>query len=253
MLRLAGLLALAATLGLAQSGLEVPRLGFVRDSGNRVRPLYGIAGNFVVGQALVEGAISVASSDRWGLAKLERQVILLDTGGLVRARWEAPDGEALFAFTAAGEPALAYFSRTGELFRITRDALAPLGICAEPVLAVGVQDGERATLIVRREQGLALRRMHLATGEIEQETLVAPEAELAMLMPGGLTIYTRGAELCMQDGASRRCVPLPAAAEAFNQLNGRWVEIILTGAAGRMALRVDEETPALYRLPEIKQ
>lgn len=251
MLRLGALLMMAAAWGAAQSRLEAPWLGLLDDSAGALRPLYGVAGNFVPGEALVQGAISVACTERWALVKLERQVILMEAGGSVRARWEAPPGEALFAFTAEGDPALVYFSQTGELNGIGPEAPAPLAL-KDPPVAVGSLDQERAVLIVRREQGLMWQTLRLASGQVEQESLLAPEGGPAVLLPGPLVVYAQGAELRVQAGGGERRLRLPWPAERLRQLSDRWVEIVPSGAAGRMALRVDEESLTLYRLPEVK-
>jgi len=254
MVRPGVLLALAALWAPAQSRLEAPRVGFVLDWENRLRPLYGIAGNFVLGEAVAAGVISAASSTRATLIKLERELVLLDAHGAVRMRWEAPPGGALFAFTPAGEPALVYFSETGELCRIAAgQALAPLWTSRDWLIAVGKPDDGRAALIVRSERGLVLRTLHLASGQLEQESLLALDAGPAVLLPDGLAVYARGPELCVKGrDESERCVSLPTPAEALGQLNQDWVEIVLTAGAGRMALRVGTGSLALYGLPEVK-
>ena len=65
---IAGMIALAPS-GMSQSGLTPPRIGFVRDAAGNVRPLFGISGNFWLGEKVAAGALSVASSGSFSILK----------------------------------------------------------------------------------------------------------------------------------------------------------------------------------------
>jgi hypothetical protein len=54
-------LALMAVAGglLAQSGIQPPLAGFIHDSAGLLRPVYGMAGNFILGKPIVRRAIAM--------------------------------------------------------------------------------------------------------------------------------------------------------------------------------------------------
>lgn len=117
----------------AQS-LSAPRVGFMLDRSHYVRPVFGMAGNFILGEAVAGYGeiLSFAFSGKSGLAKTESQLLLLDGGAAITQAFDAPPGEALFAFHADGTPAYCYFEATGELDRIGPDGLVPLEKFALP-------------------------------------------------------------------------------------------------------------------------
>lgn len=248
------LLAWAAAWAFPQLRLQPPRLGVVQDPEGRLLSVYGLSGNVFLGEPLLTGVVTAASSSRWTMAKLETELVLLDEHGAVRARWVAPRGPARFAFTGAGEPALAYFAETGELCRVGPQALRVTATLDEEPLAVAWRDPEHGLVIVRRPEGLWARTISLRTGQSLQESFLAESAEAALVASGGCLIHGRGSELCFRlPNAAPRCVDLPAPLEALAQIADQWVEVRLAGKAGRRLLRLDPETEVLYRLPEVER
>jgi hypothetical protein len=69
---------LAASGGLlAQSGITLPRIGFMRDDACLLRPVYGMAGNFILGRPIARPVISnndrsPHAFDRQGLSRVEK-------------------------------------------------------------------------------------------------------------------------------------------------------------------------------------
>ncbi|MGI8990207.1 MAG: hypothetical protein ACR2I2_11580 [Bryobacteraceae bacterium] len=114
--------------------LSAPRAGFMLDRSHRIRPVFGMAGNFVLGEALAGEVLSLAFSGKSGLAKTETQLLLLDRDAATIQAFDAPPGKSLFAFHADGTPAYCYFEATGDLARIGPDGLEPL---EHPVLPDG--------------------------------------------------------------------------------------------------------------------
>ncbi|MDQ6706250.1 MAG: hypothetical protein M3Z85_09795, partial [Acidobacteriota bacterium] len=134
----------------AQS-FSLPLVGIARDETNRLRPIYGMAGNFIAGQASGEEVISMAFSGKAGLAKTETQLLLLDQTGAVVKQYTAPPGTARFSFHEDRTPALCYFESTGELWRVTTGAL-------EIVTTPELEPGGQALVLsnAHREEGPVL-------------------------------------------------------------------------------------------------
>jgi hypothetical protein len=103
---------LTAILLFAQSGLELPPLGYFTARDGRIRPIYGIRANFLLGPAIEEDVVAVARMGRLEikraavalrfrageqqqtLALAERRVLLAEDGGRLAA-WVAASGELL--------------------------------------------------------------------------------------------------------------------------------------------------------------
>ncbi len=252
MLRLMWLLALSCAWAWSQARVSVPWVGFLQDGEGRLRPVYGVAGNFLPGGSLLEGVVSLAGSARGTLVKRERDLLWLDEAARVKGRWEAPPGEALFGFTPAGEPALVYFTATGGLFRIEAEGLRPVLATDDRVLSVGWAGDDRAALVVEEAGRLRLRLVATAGGWVASEVELGADSGPALLTAEGAMVLAPGAELIVRpaDGAEWR-LGLPAPAHSLRQLGEGWVEVRLAGEAGRLALRLSQEGGRLYRLPEV--
>ncbi len=251
MARLFWLAAVGAACAFSQAHLSVPGLGFVREADGRLLVLRGLAGNFLPGEPVLHDVLAAGSSGAWALAKLERELVLLDSEGAIAARWLAPPGSALFAFTPAGDPALVYFPETGEVCRVGREGLQAVLASEEDVLAIGLAESEHAVLIARSAEGLSVRTISLLTGSVQHELLSAESVGPAVVMPDGVIIYAVGRELRLRDpGAPERSLVLPAPIRSLAQMAGEWIEVRLSEDAGRMALRLRAGDTALYRLPE---
>ncbi len=251
MARILLLAAFSAAWAFSQAHLSVPHLGLVRDASGRLLALRGLAGNFLWGEPVLEGVRAASSSGSWTLAKLETELLLLDADGTVAARWPAPPGSALFAFTASGEPALVYFSKTGELWRLAREGLQPLGDAGQHVVAIGLADAEHAVLIERSRDGLGMRTISLVTGSVEHEILSAESFGPALVTPDGRVVYVQGEQLRVRErGAPEHSLPMPAPVQFLAQISCEWIEARLEENGGRMALRLRAGDIGLYRLPE---
>lgn len=101
---------LLATAALPQ--IEAPRAGVIRDRAGVLRPVYGVAGSFVLGEPLADEVLSAGFSRSDGFAKTASELIVFHDGKEVD-RVPAPPGPARFVFSP--QPA-AYFPATGELW-----------------------------------------------------------------------------------------------------------------------------------------
>jgi hypothetical protein len=107
-------LLLCTAIAMAQIG--PPRAGFIRDRAGALRPVHGVAGAFVLGEAVETGVLSAGFSGKLGFVKTASELIVFRDGFVVD-RIEAPTGPAEFTFGA--RPAI-YFVDTGELWEWPR-------------------------------------------------------------------------------------------------------------------------------------
>src|SRR5258708_38533019 len=82
--------------------LATPQIGFIQDSGNALRPVYGIAGNFVLGNSAAAGLQAASFSGSFGMLKTASTLIVIDRQRQVVVSQHVPAGPALLAFSRAG-------------------------------------------------------------------------------------------------------------------------------------------------------
>lgn len=95
--------------GLAVAQISAPRLGLVRDRAGSLRPVYGVAGSFALGDSVLDNVTAVASGARYTFAATADEVLLLD-GLDVVWRSSANSAVAEFRLDKAGRPASVRFS-----------------------------------------------------------------------------------------------------------------------------------------------
>jgi hypothetical protein len=71
-------LLMAAGMAWAQTSLTPPQIGFMRDATDSLRPVYGIAGNFLLGDPVAVGVVSAAYSGSCGWVKTRSTVAVID-------------------------------------------------------------------------------------------------------------------------------------------------------------------------------
>ena len=86
--------------------IRVPEAGLARFTDGSVRRVVGVSGNFAISESILSGATRVSSSGRLSIAKLPDAVVVLDTGGKMTARLDAPAGDAVIGFDRRGGEAL---------------------------------------------------------------------------------------------------------------------------------------------------
>lgn len=251
---------LGAVFSAAQSPLDRPRIGYVVDSGAALRPLYGTAANFILGEVLFSGNTSCASSNTATLVKTPEAVLLIGTDGDERARWAGPDGEAMFAFHADGAAALVLIAVAPALLRVVKNRLEPVPVDMErlggKVVAVAAPDRASALLGVARGEEIWLVKVSTKSGEILDERLLPGVAGRVHLRGDGSVLYTDHGELVWRtcDGVEKRFA-LEAEVDAFAPLGAAWVAITArhAGADGltHYGLRLDAGREGLYQLPEV--
>jgi hypothetical protein len=206
------LILIAAAGGLlAQSGITPPRVGYIRDEAGALRPVYGVAGSFVLGRPINKRpVISAAFSGRLGLAKTAAAIYAFDREGRRLGRLAAADGPAQFAFSPDGSEAIVFLPATAEWFRWKNAGFQPVP-----------SENTRETLI---PTGLTL-----AGGK----SLVAEDNELVLRMP---------------DGTEKRTI-LTGPVLNLEWMGEDWIYVRETGR--HTAARLAKNGLEVYRFPEV--
>lgn len=232
----------------------------MRDATDSLRPVYGIAGNFLLGDAVAIGVISAAHSGSSGWLKTSSTIAVFDKTGSIVASADAPDGPALFAFARTGESALAYITaanallvwNAGALNAVSFDATA-LG--ASAVLSIASPDSDHAAMIVQRDDGLWDVRVQLATGEIDAQTALLGIAAPVLMLSTGEVVYSDsdGIVLRKTDGSERHISAQLPASFAFQQMGEGWIQVQDLAGGRQFAIRIAQNREQSYQLPEVDQ
>ena len=251
-------LSMSAGMAWAQTSLTPPQVGFMRDATASLRPVYGIAGNFLVGDPVAAGVISAAYSGSYGLVKTSLTVSVTDKTGSIVASSAAADGPALFAFARTGEPALAYLANqlliwnAGAFTSVRFDATT---LAANTVLSIAAPDSGHAAFIVQRDDGLWDVRVQLATGEIDAQTALLGVAGPVLMYSTGELFYSdaNGIVLRKADGSERRISARLPASFAFQQMGEEWIQLEDLAGGQQFAIRIAQNREQSYQLPEVDQ
>jgi hypothetical protein len=251
-------LLLAAVALWAQPALSPPQIGYIQDSGNSLRPVYGIAGNFLLGDATAQGVVSAAFSGSFGLVKTDSAVYAIDRQGQVLAGVDAPAGSALFAFSRSGAPAFAYFvdanawmAWDGQTFQPMSIDLSSFGPAA--VLSVASPNAGEAAIILQRDDGLWDLRVLLATGEVTSQTAILGAAAPLLLLASSDLIYSdaNGIVVRTVDGQERHIAAQLPESFVLQQMGDGWIQLRALNTPAQLAVRINGSQS--YALPGVDQ
>jgi len=212
----------------AQSGIEVPSIGAIVDPAGALRPVQGVAGNFLLGPAAASEALSVACSERRCLAKTDSEII--STTG----RTDAPAGPAIFGVN--GDDAIVFFPDSRTFARWHDDILESLDWKVDGYV-VSVRANEIA---VRRQGSVWIVRPDGALVDWIAET-DGP----VLLLPAGVIFATKD-EIVLRRGNSEARFAL-ADAESITAMGPHYSAIRAGGVT--YALRTEPGRESLFLLP----
>jgi hypothetical protein len=224
-----------------------PQMGFAGAADGTLRPVYGVAGNFILGPSVAGKVISQAFSGSLGLLKTESTLVAFDGQGRVLATKYAAAGPALFAFSPDGATAIAYIASSNTLVEWKADQLAAIPLRLEPgtVLAVALPNAFEASLIVQREGEI------WEVASASQRALVGVTAPLLALASGEL-VYSdaKGIVLRKPDNSEVHIAGRLPAKFSLQQMDSDWVQLSELDTARRFAIRVLAGREDIYQLPE---
>ncbi len=234
----------------AQNTLTPPQIGFMRDPAGGLRPVFGIAGNFLPGDAVVEGVVSAASSGTFGLAKTDSALIVVDRQGRRLASVDVLEGSALFAFSRTGAPALMYLPTMKRLSAWSEGTFRnmPLddSMIGGAMISIAAPDAEHVAMIVQRHDVLWELSIRLETGEIESQMLLPGVTAPALLLANGDLIYSdsNGIVIRQPDTSERHVDAQLPDRFALQQMAEDWIQL------AQFAIRITPDREQVYQLPE---
>jgi hypothetical protein len=249
------LLAILPTAAWAQHALAPPQVGFIRDSHREIRPVMGLAGNFLIGRAASTGIVSSAFSGFFGMLKSDSAVAVTDRQGRTIAGAEAPPGPALFAFSADGSPAFAYLEQSKSLRVWDGRRFHPGPDIDQAVISIASRSSSVGALIVQREDGLWELGIELATGAIVSQTALPRITAPVLMLAGGGIVYrdAKGAVLRREDGSEKHIAAHLPKSFALGQMGDGWLQVTDLAGSRLFAVNVQPGHERLYLLPEVRQ
>ena len=246
----------------AAAQIRPPQLGFAGAADGSVRPVYGVAGNFILGpsitgEAVAGHVVSQAFSGSLGLLKTESSLAAFDAQGKLLATTDAAAGPALFAFSLDGLTALAYVSSSDTLVEWRAGQLVTMPFSPEPdtILAIALPNPLEASLIVQRPDGIwELRFLLTRAGVVSQKALMGVTAPVLALASGEL-IYSdaNGIVLRNPDNSEVHIAGRLPAKFSLQQMDSNWVQLSDLATPRRFAIRVSSGREGFYELPEGRQ
>jgi len=241
----------------AQPAIAPPQIGFVEDGAHRLRPAYGLAGNFILGPATSGQIVSEAFSGTVGLLKTDSSLAAFNSQGKLLASIHAAPGPALFAFSPGGATALAYVASDNALFEWRGSAFAPVSLIwpdtiHDTVLAIAFPSPLEASLFVERRGCVWQLNFPLDSfGTLSHNALSVVQAPMLALPLGDLIYRDTGGLVVRRTDATE--VHIAAALPArfsLQQMNQDWVQLTDLNGSARFAIRTTPGREDIYQLPE---
>jgi len=253
--RIAALLLACVSLATAESNLGAPVVGMARDSQDRLRALYGVAGSFVLREPIADKVLDWAFDGKDGLVKTDSELLALDASGKVIGR-RAARGDAVISAGAA------FFPATGELWLIGAHPDRKISIernaLGGDVVALGIPDTQSAPLAVCRANRVWLVTVDVASGAVTRETLapgaIGDQACAGALvwLEGNFLMATARGLIMQSPGSEVHKLPIAGGDHStkrdIHRAGERWVQVESTGASPVLVL-VTIDGGKVYRLP----
>ncbi len=245
----------------AQPAIHSPQLGFAASSSGSLRPVYGIAGNFILGPSIDGSVLSQAFSGSLGLLKTASALAAFDAQGHILASTltsnnDAP-GPALFAFSPDRVTALVYVPSDNSLIEWAGGKFEILPFRPEPdiVVAIALPNAFEASLIVQRSNGIWQVQLPFTRSRINsQKALPGVRAPVLALASGDLVYADANGIVLRKPDNSELHIPgkLPAQF-ALTQMDSDWVQLSDLASPRRYAVRITAGREGFYQLPEAGQ
>jgi hypothetical protein len=235
-----------------QPAIVPPQLGFVQDSARSLRPVYGVAGNFILGPSVAGHVISEAFSGSVGLLKTDSSLSAFNSQGRLLASVDVSSGPALFAFSPGASTALAYIASNNTLFAWRGDGFASTSlndnIAAENVLAIASPTASQVSLLLQRNDTV----WQLNLGSVSEAALPGVHAPLLALPSGDLFFRDTGGIVIRRPDGSEVHVPATLPVNlSLQQMSREWVQLTDLNSNARFAVRTTQGREGFYQLPEI--
>ena len=234
-----------ATLG---AQVAEPRIGFARLADGMVIDIRGIAGSFVVNRtgarvdaagwsgqlevSVTDGVLTISNAPGETAGSLDNSV------------------DALFGFSADGE-AVAVFRPAAGALSVWRAGSWTAIPVTDAIQSIAIASDRSVIAAIARESGLAIARIRISDGAIEDEWRVDGDGPV-LVLPRGWIVSAEGQGLLIRkrDGSDAR-VDLAAAVVRLAALGDGWIHAV-TADGENFAVRLGD-SPMVFAIPEPEQ
>jgi hypothetical protein len=240
----------------AQPAIVPPQLGFVADSAHVLRPVYGLAGNFILGPSIIEKVLTVAFSGSLGLLKTDSSLAAFDPQGTLLGSVDAPPGPALFSFSPNGATALAYLASSDTLIEWRGGEFVSLDlqleIAPEAILAIVLPNSSEASLIVEKAGEILEVRLPLNHSRSHSQRALAGVTAPLLALPSGDLVYSDSNGIVLRrpnESEVHITAELPSRF-SLQQMDRDWVQLTDLNSFARFAIHTATGREAFFQLPE---
>jgi hypothetical protein len=188
------------------------------------------------------------------MIKTKDALCVLDAlGHPVGSAWTA-GGTALFAFTPAGAPALAWLPDSSELLLWNGIGFAPTPASAAVLngtaVSLAAPDSSRAAFLVQRGQQLWRMDISLSDGGVLFAASLPGASVPALLFDDGTLLYTGKSALVLRGPQGQeRAIAFTGSAARLAPMGRDWILIESVQPPAQLGLRLS--AGALFELPEV--
>ncbi len=210
-----------------------------------MRPLVGLAGNLVLGDSLLDGVLSSASSASWTLLKTSASLVALDLNKNIQFSLDIDDDTALFAFAQDGTPALAFLPGRNTLLKWQTDHFQSIPFAADLLdgdpIAISTPADNWVRFVIRRSDGLWRIDLSIQDGAILSQSALPGIQGPVLMQADGSLVYVDQTWLVIGE----RRIQLGFAGGDLRSIGDGWIQV------GQLAVRITAGREQVSQIPEV--
>ncbi len=261
-MKLPPLLAVCLGITAAAAGncqLATPSVGHVRYADGVVRPIYGLPGNYILGDAIPALAEAASFSEAGGLISKGGTLLLTDSNLTPVAAADLHSSAALLRVDRTLDTAIAWIPETRVLVHWNGKSLSPVPVASlgegDRVTSVRKLDANTASLLVSKPDTTLVRyRISLLEGALQSSNALS--AGCNSTWDDGtriLCLSDRKLSILSQAGDVRQTLPLPVDGSlALEQAGTRCLHFSGRTPGENWLLHLDDKDLQFYQIPAPK-
>jgi hypothetical protein len=240
----------------ANCQVATPSVGYVRYADGVVRPIYGLQGNYIVGDGVFSSAEAASFSEAGGLISKEGSLVLVDSKLAAVATAELRESGALLRLDGALDTAIAWLPESRVLLHWTGKSFAAASVSfiaeGDKVTSIRKLDANTGSLLVAKPDTTLVRYgFSLRNGELQSSVPLPATCNSAW--DGGtrlICLSDRKLSLVSPAGDILQALPLPVDGSlAVEQAGTRCLHLSGRTPGENWLLHLDDKDLQLYQLP----